>query len=103
MLIQQGDVLFLQVNNLPVGGEKKETDVIVEGEFTGHAHRIDRRADQLSAFLYLVAGTLYLKNLEMCRVVHEEHNTVELPPGVWQIGRVREYDHFGEEAKMVRD
>lgn len=36
-------------------------------------------------------------------VVHEEHYPVEVPPGDYQVGRVREYDHFAEEARRVID
>ena len=37
------------------------------------------------------------------QVVHEEHGTIDLPIGAWEVGRVREYDHFAEDARVVRD
>ena len=37
------------------------------------------------------------------QMVHEEHGTIDLPVRPWEVGRVREYDHFAEEARVVKD
>jgi hypothetical protein len=71
--------------------------ILAEGEVTGHAHRLPRgvdvyeRPDGLREFVG--GGTL----------THEEHGPVEIPIGEWVSGRVREYDHFAEEARQVQD
>lgn len=39
-LYRQGDVLFKKVDELPKKRRKLDIDIIVKGEATGHAHRI---------------------------------------------------------------
>ena len=66
---------------------------------TGHKHL----AEAQDVRLYLHEGTLYMRAPSGTTVVHEEHHAVEIPPGDYQIGTVREYDHFKEEARRVID
>jgi hypothetical protein len=83
---RQGDVLFIKVAELPeVTFVQRKTNVIVEGESTGHAHRLT-----IGTILEGRAG-LYLKADQPTEVVHEEHHTIKLEPGYWQIIRQREY------------
>ena len=98
MLYQQGDVLFKQVASTK-GKLVEGTPIIVaRGEATGHAHRI---LDDVRA---LVDGdTMFIKADKPFTVTHEEHKPVTIPVGIWQVGRVLEYDHFTEEARHVQD
>lgn len=98
-LYQQGDVLIKECD-IPEGAEKQGHVTLALGEATGHHHRIDNAR---KAVLYMVGAAMYLKVLEMVRVIHEEHNPVWLPPGEYAVGFVREYDHFEEEARRVVD
>jgi len=106
MLIQQGDVLISQVQALPRGARIVPATarglILAEGEATGHAHVLQPEA---AVQLYTLDEILYLINEGDHGVVvtHEEHGTVEVPRGVWQIGRVREYDYLANEAVLVRD
>ena len=98
---QQGDILFKEVKEVPRGDTKIiETGILAEGEATGHHHRImpnkDVRAAQIGAALYVIAHTA-------ARILHEEHKEIMLPPGVYFVDRVKEYDHFKEESRMVAD
>ena len=43
------------------------------------------------------------KNDEEVRVDHQEHKEVMIPHGIWEVTKVKEYDHFEEEARNVRD
>jgi hypothetical protein len=36
-------------------------------------------------------------------VVHEEHKPVTLEPGIWEVGRVKEYDWFSKMERQVMD
>ena len=77
------------------------TITLADGEVTGHHHSIyggtatlvgeDNAVDQ------------YLKVDEESTVEHQEHNPVILPPGDYEVGIVREMDHFREEARNVMD
>lgn len=94
MLIRQGDVLLVPAAK-PDGARKVERDdtgrlVLAEGEATGHAHAItdpgcdlvtDEQTDELFLLVY---G-------DDVRLLHEEHDTLFVPPGAWRVTRQREY------------
>ena len=99
---QQGDVLIKRINGLPAKAkEMKElkTNVLKEGEFTGHAHRI--AAGQYK--LYEHKKNMILLALTMLKIQHEEHNLINLPPGEYIVDSVKEYDHLNEESRAVAD
>ncbi len=110
--IQQGDVYFKTIKIPKVELEGISDPIVQHGEATGHAHRLMFRhgdsAGQVSCkqwemFKDKNTGTRYLKVLEPTDLTHEEHNKITLPPGEYEIGIVREYDHFLEEARQVAD
>lgn len=97
---QQGDCLIKPVPEIPAEAKEVKERVLVEGEHTGHAHRVARNA----AAAVLIAGAMrYLRVDADTPIEHEEHKTIILPPGTYQIDQVREYSHFDEEARYVRD
>ena len=102
MIIQQGDVLFVQVGSAagkPVPRDPQRGVVFAEGEATGHAHvTFDE-----GVMLLREGETLYASADNPFIVVHEEHGPVKVPAGDWEVRRVREHDHFAEESKQVRD
>jgi hypothetical protein len=104
MLYQQGDVLLKVVKKVDLSKAKKvEREsgrlILAHGEVTGHAHAVLEEGVEL----FEVDGVLYCKAKEAFEVKHEEHKTVKVPPGTYEVHRVKEYDHFAEEAKQVRD
>lgn len=99
MMHRQGDVLFVKVEALPDDVRLRGSDIIVEGEVTGHAHRLTQ-----GRILEGTRGKLYLDILDTSQeaeVVHEEHHPVKLEPGYWEVIRQREYSP--EEIRMVID
>lgn len=90
-LYRQGDVLFKQVKSVPKGQQKKRpTGHILEGEATGHIHRI---ADVDAAEVLEVGEGLFLSVTAEggVSIVHEEHDTLTLPAGTYEVVRQREY------------
>lgn len=97
----QGDVLFIKVDQLPEGSELRPQEkgrAIVAHSETGHHHVA--LADQIRLYgtsdpmvCYLVSENVYTD------VVHERpfdtHETLRLPPGVWQVKRQRELSPEG--------
>jgi hypothetical protein len=96
---QQGDVTIKPIDKIPTNANPTRSRVLAEGEATGHKHLA--QADDVQLFLH--QGTLYMSAPNGTIVVHEEHRPIEIPPGEYQIGTVREYDHFGEKARPVVD
>ena len=97
---QQGDVLITPVADIPAGVKPSPKGrVLREGEATGHAHRATAEDVQL----FIVGEQLFMRAPSGTEIVHEEHKAFSVPPGTYEIGAVREYDHFAEEARFVAD
>lgn len=103
MLIQQGDVLFHTVSELPTGLTEvicKDRVTFAEGEATGHHHSCV--ADGVRLYEDS-AGTLWCGVEREATVTHQEHGPVTLAPGTYRIGIVREVDPFTDEIRRVAD
>ena len=128
---RQGDVLFIKIAELPpLTFKVKKSKVILEGEVTGHAHKIKGDAKILEV-AERIANTPFggprmtwnrntlTANFEPfvqnpnsqvvgyavvdapAELTHEEHNTITIPAGIYQIRRQREYDE--KEIRFVED
>jgi hypothetical protein len=94
-MFRQGDVLIVPIAKLPAGLEPVEREhgrlVLAHGEVTGHAHAIrDKRAalfrdPKLAAIFMRVSGD------GPVALDHQEHDTIHIPPGDYQVIRQREY------------
>jgi len=130
---RQGDVLLIKIDELPsLTFEEKKDKVILKGEVTGHAHKLEGSAKILevaegianpffdSPRMTWDRGTLtahldidtfapgqnsqvigYAVVDSPAELTHEEHNTITIPKGVYQIRRQREYDE--KEIRFVED
>lgn len=84
---RQGDLLFVREETRTEATLiARQSNVIVAGEATGHAHRLTA-----GAVLEAPDGTLYLDLPYAAKVVHEEHNPITLDAGLWRVVRQREY------------
>lgn len=101
---QQGDVVIEFVASMPKGGRAIAPSargyVVAEGEHTGHAHVLE-----VEGVLEVreVDGVIYARIASPVSLLHEEHHTQTIQPGIVKFGRVQEYDHFAEEARPVAD
>lgn len=88
---RQGDVLVKKIENLPEDAhivEFEERVILQLGEVTGHAHAISK----LDATMYTAGGVRYLEIAPGgADLVHEEHGTIHLPAGFYQVVQQREY------------
>jgi hypothetical protein len=97
LIFRQGDVLLRQVRQLPrkrqpverVGGRI----VLAEGEATGHAHAVlDERAELYEHSDRLEARFLRVLAEGGVSLTHDEHATITLPRGTYEVIRQREYE-----------
>jgi hypothetical protein len=98
---QQGDVIGKRLDAMPDITEAKITRkrlVLAHGE-SGHSHVIDDD----EAELIEIGERMLLKLTKAATVVHEEHKPIKLSPGIWEIGRVKEFDYFKNMARQVID
>ncbi len=96
---QQGDVMIKPVEELPSQATPLPEPILAEGEAAGHSHVALGEDVEVSTHLC----NCYLSAPNGARVVHPEHQTIEIPPGNYLIEHVREYDHFADESRRVWD
>jgi hypothetical protein len=86
---RQGDVFIASIGTLPTKAKRRPSGVLVEGELTGHSHRL---ADLSTAELWEKEGELFLRVLADCTtVIHQEHKPITLPRGTYRVWGQREY------------
>ena len=98
-MFRQGDVLIRRVAELPADVKPAGTDVLVHGEATGHAHRLVGGEHLLGAVNE--RALQFVRATQPVTIVHEEHGTIHLPAGTYEISRQREYSP--EEVRNVAD
>ena len=123
---RHGDILLIKIDKLPedIKFKAKKGKIILKGEVTGHAHRLKGNAKILEVAeriannpigvwdgQMLVVNTVtvepksqvigYAVVKEPTELIHEEHNTITLPIGTYEIRRQREYDT--EYIRFVED
>lgn len=90
--IRQGDVMIRRIDSIPRGDRNKRADgALAYGEVTGHKHAV---ADLNSAEVFDIAehGCFLCVSAEGgVSIVHEEHGSVTLPKGDYEISIQREY------------
>lgn len=98
--LQQGDVLLGKVTEVPADAKEVKTNVLQEGEHTGHAHRLHGGTFQ---YFETPSKERFLKVIERTCLKHEEHEAHFIDPGIYQIGIVNEFDHFSQMVRNVVD
>lgn len=90
-MFRQGDVIVIPVQEIPEAATPVERDngrvILAYGEVTGHAHAITNRM----AKYFEEEGQNFLELAEPATLDHEEHDTIHLPAGKYQVIRQREY------------
>lgn len=98
LLYRQGDLLLRRVFALPENLRHRQSEILAEGEMTGHKHRLMGQVQILDG-----EDGEYLQVNEESMLVHEEHNQVKLDSGFYKVIHEREFDPFEELAKPVTD
>lgn len=103
IVVQQGDVVFVKVEQIPEGTKLSEKfdGVVQHGEVTGHAHRLSGK--EYDMYEFFEEGRRYLRIKEDSDLSHEEHHTIKLPKGDYEVRIVREMDHFAKLERPVVD
>jgi len=85
-IARQGDITVRKVLSIPEGLQVDKTNILVLGESTGHAHRLEKGKVYRSK-----TGEIYLDVKGKTKIVHEEHKPITLEKGKYMVGRQREY------------
>ena len=101
---RQGDVLLIRVAKAPRLARhikaKPGRIVLAEGETTGHAHRLEV---ELADLLEDATGRRFVEMPVPGRLVHEEHGAIDVPAGVYEVVRQREYVPESHAPRPVAD
>lgn len=114
-----GDILFIKIDKLPdIKLKKRKGNIILKGELSGHAHRLEGNVKILEKAEEIInpspTGSLPVRNIPMksqvigyaivdapAELTHEEHPTITIPAGIYEMRRQREYD--ADYIKFVED
>lgn len=93
-LFRQGDVKILEVAEIPEGLKPVPLEagrvILAHGEVTGHAHAVVGDVELFESDIAEMRQR-FLRVESEAQVVHEEHDTISLPPGLYEIDIQREY------------
>ena len=98
-VIRHWDLLLVPDGEIPEGKLKQKKDkCVLDGEVTGHHHRVDAGAtvellewEQTEDNNYF-RGVVTVKRGKPVKITHEEHNEIELKPWKYTAYVQREYD-----------
>lgn len=89
MIIRQGDVLIRSCKSIPKTVKQVPAEngrlIVARGEATGHHHSFPHRS---GATLFRDDGTgggFYLKTNKVIPLEHQEHTTISLAPGEYEV------------------
>ena len=98
-LFRHGDLLIRKVSSIPKTAILTSTNIIAEGELTGHNHQIVGSHQVFET----LDKQLYLEAKQDVILKHEDHNTLTLPSGCYIIESQRKYDPFEDVEEKVVD
>lgn len=89
-MIRQGDVLLVRVRKPKMSREVENGPrlILAHGEVTGHAHVLTSE----ESVVHEAAGVTLLEvRAAMAALIHDEHATIQIQRGWYEVRRQREY------------
>jgi len=119
---RQGDVLLIKVPQIPKHAKPIKSNIIIEGEASGHAHRIkngtilitENKFNDISSLvdkeiipeslgkkLQSESTIMWIKASKDAKLVHEEHGMIEIEVAFYIVSRQREGSE--DDKRLVMD
>lgn len=102
--IRQGDVALIRVEAIPASAVPVHRDrgrlVLRYGEVTGHAHVIDAPEAE-ATLLTTEEGERFLRLVRAAPLRHEEHGTLDVPPGLYRLPVQHEWTDADEPLAVL--
>lgn len=86
---RQGDLLFIEASGAPKG-TKKHSLKILESSITGHSHQISEGEIYVNEPTWSDNANFYVVVPNGADLIHGEHETINLPAGIYQVVRQKE-------------
>ena len=99
-IFRQGDLLISRVWEIPSNAIAKSTNIIGEGEKTGHTHTLNGQHQIFEAADY---NAIYFEAKEEVSIEHPEHNTIQIPKGMYTVVHERQHNTFEQRDEDVLD
>ncbi len=97
---RQGDVLVIEIKQIPNTAKKLTHQILVASVVTGHRHEFNGKG----ATLYENKGNLFIEIfLESSILEHKEHGETIFKKGLYMLRRQREYDPMNDIVRWVID
>jgi hypothetical protein len=93
----------LPADAVEIKATSQDYHIVADSETTGNHHVIDMVP---GTKVYKSGNRMFVKNVKptSVRCVHpNRHNAITLEPNVWEVDRQKEYDHFEQNLRAVRD
>lgn len=106
-IYRHGDVLITPIQSIPNGVKRKKDAILAYGEATGHNHQLvltdAQFKEQLDVYINKLTQKIYFENNQPVELKHQEHKTITIQPGIYQVDIEREYDYFTKNINTVID
>ena len=104
-MYRQGDVLIVPTRSIPKSAKQIDREdgcvVLAHGEVTGHAHVIYDKRAALFRDPKLAKIFMHVSGNSSVDLVHDEHSTIAIPPGDYQV--IRQSEYTPQEIRNVAD
>lgn len=99
-IFRQGDLVFTRISDATViNGKKEKSFVLARGEHTNHCHTLTKEA----IIERLTDNSIVFEVNQITPLTHEEHKTIEIPPGKYKMHFERSYDPFLKQIRQTLD
>lgn len=104
-----GEAMIFPIEKIPEGAKRikpshKKHHIIADSEQTGNHHVVGVKED--TEFFMDDDGNMFMKaksDTDVSCVIDKRHTSMGLPAGTYGFGIQKEYDHFAENHRNVRD
>lgn len=102
---RHGDLGITPITTIPAGElETVSEKILAFGEATGHHHTLSANPGTIIEVLKGFDEIAYFRVTGgLATLTHQEHNTLSIEPGTYEIHREREYSYFDEALARVLD
>ena len=97
-IYRHGDLCIREVTEFPKSLTKRDTKILAEGEATGHTHTIVGNAQ-----IFENLHNKFLEAFDEVKLVHQEHEQIDIKPGKYIVIIEQEHDPFQKENRSVLD
>ena len=97
-IFRHGDLLIREIWLIPSDAVQKSTNILAEGEITGHHHTLNG-----SHQIFETDEAMYFEAKQELSIEHPEHNTIQIPKGVYTVVHERQHNPFEQRDEDVLD